>query len=191
MFSGYEIKTSDEIRDLNKMVDNAIKNHGFISSYSEFTSDKLKKSGEKFYVDETGKSEEEIRKIYEEVLNDYLLHIKLTENNNVVQLKQKIISAIDGKGASIEYSDDNQKQLINAIVNNYVNGEYRVVNHSDDLSTLGIILLQNKKYGTYVLLNVSSYTQRANFDNDLLMIDVDTMKAFTFLNHFVDELELN
>ena len=191
LFSGYEIKTSDEIRDLNKMVDNAIKNHGFISSYSEFTSDKLKKSGEKFYVDETGKSEEEIRKIYEEVLNDYLLHIKLTENNNVVQLKQKIISAIDGKGASIEYSDDNQKQLINAIVNNYVNGEYRVVNHSDDLSTLGIILLQNKKYGTYVLLNVSSYTQRANFDNDLLMIDVDTMKAFTFLNHFVDELELN
>lgn len=191
MFSGYEIKTSDEIRDLNKIVDNAIKNHGFISSYSEFTSDKLKKSGEKFYVDETGKSEEEIRKIYEEVLNDYLLHIKLTENNNVVQLKQKIISAIDGKGASIEYSDDNQKQLINAIVNNYVNGEYRVVNHSDDLSTLGIILLQNKKYGTYVLLNVSSYTQRANFDNDLLMIDVDTMKAFTFLNHFVDELELN
>ena len=191
LFDGYTIKTSDEIRNLDVMLEKAIKVHGFISSDPTFTTDKAKQSGNKWYIDEKGKTDEEIRELYKSILNDYLNHIKLTESNNVVQLKQKIIEAIDNKGSAIEYDDAGQKQLVNALVSNYVNGDYRVVNKSDDLSSLGIVLLQNKKFGTYVLLNISSYTQRANFDNNLLMLDVDTIKAFIFLNHFVDELELD
>lgn len=193
LFPEYYIKTEAKEYDEETLLDKVIQQNGLQVEYEDFKHEKLrnnrvslsKKVGDRF------KTEKELREEYRPIVKEYISFAKETKNRNVIQLREKIVQAITNKGATIELLSKQDQVILNAIVANYINGDYKVIGDSEELTSLGLILLQNTRYGSYVLLNISAHNQNASYNNDLLYSDLDFIKGMMFFNHAKDELELD
>lgn len=196
LFPEYTIKTSNKNYDFDTLMGIAIKNYGFTSEFEEFTDGNTKIKGNRIYVnpknaDGSLKTEAQLREEFTPIINNYIKFAQDVENNNVVQLRHKIIASIDSHGAQLEMLSPQQQIIVNNVVQPYINGDYRVVGNSEELSSLGLILLQNKRTNSYVLISITSNNLLANYDNDTLYQDLEFIKGLVFFNHFKKELDLD
>jgi len=195
LFKDYSIKTANTDYDIEVLLDRAVRQHGINLYHEGFEDHRANIRNNRLFIDsKVGnryKTEKELRDEYRPILEEYIKFVKRTENNNVAQLSQKIISSIDSDGKSIEMLNAKEQLVVNNIVHQYINGDYEVTRGTEELVSLGIILLRNKKYGSYVILNISSHNQNANYNRDLLYRDVDFLKAMVFLNRTVKELDID
>lgn len=195
IFKDYNIKTSGSDYDVETLLDKAVKQQGITMFLEGFEDPRAHIRNNRLFIDhkvgDRYKTEEELRIEYRPIIEKYVAFAKMSENNNVSQLMQKIISSIDKNGETIQMMNPRDQIIVNNIAHQYINGDYDVVRGSDELVSLGIILLRNKKYGSYVLLNISSHNQKANYDNKWLYRDVDFIKAMVFLNRYHKDLDLD
>ena len=194
LFPNYEIKTSNKEYDFEKMLDSAIRNRGFTSDITDFNTKGAISGSNKNWVtleNVKTKSKEVLKAEFTPIIEEYIKRSNQVKNLNVAQLRQKMIAAIDSGGTSIEMSSPTQQLLVNNTVQQYLNGDYDVVGNSQELSALGLILLQSKRSNSYVLLAVSSHYLKANYNNEYLYEDIEYIKGLVFFNHFAKELKLD
>jgi hypothetical protein len=193
----YEIKTSSQDDNVERIVQSA-KKRGRWSFSNDFdlesegikkginTIEDLKASGE--YKTEAEKETEFRKKI-----EIYVARLKEHKTKNVREIKHSIASAINSEGGAITRKVPEEQAMLNKVLKDYINGTHKIIEVSDDVSSLGFILLENITNGRIVVVDITAYNKYASaeFNKDLLFEDVEYVKTFAFLNRFYDDLGLN
>ena len=195
LFPKFDITTSKRDYDFETILNSAVKNHGFVSDFPDFNDTRAKTKENLIYINSNEgnhhKSDNELKEEYTPIVKNYVDFAEKDKNANLIVLRDKIIQSIEEGGTHIKIPNETENLILNNLVGNYTNGEYRVTRGSEALSSLGIILLQNKSTNAYVALNITSHNQRANYDNEHLMEHVEAVKCMLFFNHYKDSLDLN
>ena len=192
VFPNYKIKTTSERNDPKSIIDKAITKDKF-EFFSEIDDESLglvKGKNYKFPI--IGLTKEQIILGFTKVVEEYTDKLKQTGNYKLIQLKDKIASAINNPtNRTIEIKgSDTQTIFINKLLKPFVNGNYQVLENVDELTALGFIVLKNKANNQLVVMSMTANQSYASYSNQLDYNDVEYIKTILFLNNFYDELNL-
>lgn len=192
----YEIKTSQQENDIEKLVRTA-KRNGKWNFTSIFDDLEGIKKGYNVISDqkESGELKTELEKESEfrKKMELYIARVKEDKTRNVRDLKNKIVTAIASEGKQIEGTNEKQQVTLNKVLKDYIIGTHKVIDVAEEVTALGFILLQNIQTGSIVVINISAHNQLASteFDNTLTYLDVEYIKTFSFLSSFYYDLGLD
>lgn len=197
LFKDYSINVGKAKLKFEQVLEQAIKNNGFYINYPDFVYEGVEikngflkidiKVGDRF------KTKQELIDEYTPIIKKYIEFGEKNESEIVSSIRNKISTAIqENSKARIEMNNSNQTLFIRNSIDPYVgNGEYKLVKNSEELDSLGLILLQNIKTGNYVLISLTANNLHASYDNEYQFGDIEYIKGFLFFEHFYDELQLD
>lgn len=198
IFPEYNTKVVKKELNLEKLVSSALKNKGFyLKEYDDFRHEdtEITKNGKMYVIPRVGdryKTNKELEDDYRKVIAKYISFVEKGQEEYIHNLRNKISSALkSGNTNSIIFKSDWENIFINKILSNYIHGDYKVVQNSEEMDSLGIILLENTRKNSYVILDITAYNQNRNYSPDILYKDVEIIKSFLFFNHFYNELNLD
>lgn len=201
LLPNYEIKTNNAEYNVDKIVAYAERS-GKFDIFNNFTKDSVeltkelerlgfKPEGDIFKYEWGSMTLTEKREKYRKAVEIYVEYAKQHRNNNLVSLKNAIMSAINSGKNTITWNNKSIETNLNNLLKPYLLGNYRHINGIKELDDLGLILMQNKSDNSYSMLSISSFLQEASYDNDLLFGDLEYMKSYLFFNNFYDVLRLD
>jgi hypothetical protein len=127
---------------------------------------------------------------FAEAVQIYTDFAKTHKNNNLVSLKNSVISAVNSGALTVSWHNNKIEDTLNHLLKQFLLGNHRVISRIPELDELGLILLQNKDTNKYSLISVSSFTAEASYENDLLYGELEYFKSYAFFNKFEKELNL-
>ncbi len=142
------------------------------------------------YKWEPGTSSAEKEAKFAEAVQVYTDFAKANKNNNLVSLKNSVISAVNSGALTVSWHNNKIEDTLNSLLKQFLLGNHRVITRIPELDKLGFILFQNKENNKYSLLSVSAFTANASYENNLLYGELEYLKAYAFLNKFHKELDL-
>lgn len=195
LLPGYIVKTSREETDIEKLVEKA-KKKGKWYHYNKYKDILEVPEGPIIIkdVDTNGnyKTEEQKEKEFREKVTPVVTRALEDIAKNVAVLREKIINAIADPDSKLLTSDNlEQKALLNNVLKDYIHGTHRVVKDTQEMSSLGFIVLENIQNGKLSIINISAHGQKAPFNENLIYEEAEYIKTFAFLNRFYNELSLN
>jgi hypothetical protein len=194
LLPGYTVKTAKEETDIEKLVEKA-KKTGKWYYYNKYELPEMPKGSIVIKdIDSEGrtKTTEQKEKEFRKKVTPVLARVLEDAAKNVSVLREKITSAIaDPDNKILTSKNTEQKALVNNVLKDFIHGTYRVVKDTQEMTSLGFIVLENTKNGKLSVINISAHGQKASFDEDLIYEEVEYIKTFAFLNRFYNELGLN
>lgn len=198
IFPDYNSKIKKSKLDVETELKKAIRSDGFYSIYSDFVHegaiigkngwigiDSKTKDGRLKTLSER---ETELRTIIEH----YITFVNNNEDQLVSRLRNSISQAIQNQSLNkIDMSNPQESLFVRGIINRYVNGDYILVGNSEELTSLGLILLQNVRRGSYIIISVTSNNLLTNYDDNYSVEDIEIIKSLIFFNNFKSELQLD
>ena len=178
----YELRTEESDDSVENIMEKATKRfekEGIWKWYNNFEGVEGVKKG---WIEESNKEE------FENKIQRYVAYLKTLKNRHTNAIRDGIITAKKTNQAfkTSKIMSDND-QIINRLIQPYLNPEWEVLNSIPESIALGIILFRNVKTGVITVFNLSiNQLKSKNKETGLSVGDLEMVKVMLFLNEFKD-----
>lgn len=201
LFNNFSIRTSTEENDVNKIIESVkskLKGKEGWNFYNKFDDiEGLEKGSIKLNIskeDGSEKTNEELELEFREKIEQYVNRLKADESWEVSKLRSKLSNAINNPDiTSLTGKTPKETTFINNTLKQFINDNYRILEDTEELVSLGIIILENVRNNKLSIISLSAYNHLAAVDYDQVKNyeELDWIKTFVVLNSFAKELKLD